>query len=30
MRDDLEQSIKAFLYTKTKRRPMVFVTISQI
>ena len=29
MRSDLEQSVKAYLYTKTKRRPMVFVTISQ-
>ena len=29
MRTDLEQSVKAYLYTKTKRRPMVFVTISQ-
>jgi ribonuclease J len=30
IRDDLEQSVKAFLYTKTKRRPMVFVTINQV
>lgn len=30
MRDDLEQTVKAFLYTKTKRRPMVFVTIRQL
>jgi len=29
MRGDLEQAIKAYLYTKTKRRPMVFVTLSQ-
>jgi ribonuclease J len=29
MKDDLEQSVKSFLYTKTKRRPMVFVSISQ-
>ncbi len=29
MRSDLEQSVKSFLYTKTKRRPMVFVSISQ-
>jgi ribonuclease J len=29
LRSDLEQSIKAYLYTKTKRRPMVFVTMSQ-
>ena len=27
---DLEQSIKSFLYSKTKRRPMVFVTISWV
>jgi ribonuclease J len=30
MRDDLEQAVKAFLYTKTKRRPMVFITLSQV
>jgi ribonuclease J len=29
MKDDLEQSVKSFLYTKTRRRPMVFVSISQ-
>jgi ribonuclease J len=29
MQTDLEQSVKSFLYSKTKRRPMVFVTISQ-
>jgi ribonuclease J len=29
MRTDLEQTVKAFLYTRTKRRPMVFVTINQ-
>jgi mRNA degradation ribonuclease J1/J2 len=28
LQNDLEQSLKSFLYTKTKRRPMVFVTIS--
>jgi ribonuclease J len=28
-RKDIEQAVKSFLYTKTKRRPMVFVTISQ-
>jgi ribonuclease J len=27
--EDLEQTIKTFLYNKTKRRPMVFVTISR-
>ncbi len=26
---DLEQAIKSFLYNKTKRRPMVFVTLSR-
>jgi ribonuclease J len=30
LRQDLEQTVKSFLYTKTKRRPMVFVTISQV
>jgi len=29
MQTDLEQSVKSFLYSKTKRRPMVFVSISQ-
>jgi ribonuclease J len=29
LREDLEQTVKSFLYSKTKRRPMVFVTISQ-
>ena len=29
MQGDLEQTVKAFLYSKTKRRPMVFVTMSQ-
>ncbi len=29
MQEDLEQSVKSFLYTKTKRRPMVFISISQ-
>jgi len=28
-RKDIEQAVKSFLYTKTKRRPMVFVTLSQ-
>lgn len=28
LQSDLEQSLKSFLYNKTKRRPMVFVTIS--
>jgi ribonuclease J len=29
MKSDLEQTVKSFLFTKTKRRPMVFVTMSQ-
>jgi ribonuclease J len=29
MKSDIEQTIRSFLYTKTKRRPMVFVTVSQ-
>jgi ribonuclease J len=29
LRSDLEQTLKSFLYSKTKRRPMVFVTMSQ-
>ena len=29
MQGDLEQALKAFFYTRTKRRPMVFVTISE-
>jgi len=28
--DDLKQIIKSFLYNKTKRRPMIFVTLSTI
>ena len=28
-RQDLEQTLKSFFYSKTKRRPMVFVTMSQ-
>jgi ribonuclease J len=30
LREDLEQTVKSFLYSKTKRRPMVFITISQV
>lgn len=30
LREDLEQTVKSFLYSRTKRRPMVFVTISQV
>jgi ribonuclease J len=30
IQDDIEQSIKAFLYNETKRRPMVFVTINRL
>jgi ribonuclease J len=29
LRDDLEQMLKSYLFNKTKRRPMVFVTLSQ-
>jgi ribonuclease J len=29
MQSDLEQSVKAFLYSRTRRRPMVFVTVSK-
>ncbi len=29
MQGDLEQTLKSFLYSKTKRRPMVFVSMSQ-
>ncbi|HSO27968.1 MAG TPA: ribonuclease J, partial [Anaerolineales bacterium] len=29
LRDDIEQVIKSFLYSKTKRRPMVFVSINK-
>jgi len=29
LQSDLEQSLKSFLYSKTKRRPMVFVTLSE-
>ena len=30
LREDLEQAVKSFLYSKTKRRPMVFVTLKQV
>jgi ribonuclease J len=30
MQDDIEQTIKAFFYNETKRRPMVFVTVNRI
>ena len=30
IQDDIEQSIKAFFYNETKRRPMVFVTINRL
>lgn len=30
LQKDLEKTIKSFLYSKTKRRPMVFVTLSQV
>jgi ribonuclease J len=29
LRDELEQILKSYLYNKTKRRPMVFVTLNQ-
>ncbi len=29
LEDDLEQMVKSFIYNKTRRRPIVFVTISQ-
>jgi ribonuclease J len=29
LQNDLEQAVKTYLYAKTKRRPMVFVTVSQ-
>jgi ribonuclease J len=29
LQEDLQQTIKSFLYNRTKRRPMVFVTISR-
>jgi ribonuclease J len=29
LQSDLEQTLKSFLYNKTKRRPMVFVTLSK-
>jgi len=30
LQGDLEQAVKSYLYTKTKRRPMVFVTLNQL
>ncbi|UCF28435.1 MAG: ribonuclease J [Chloroflexota bacterium] len=30
LQDDVEQTIKAFFYNETKRRPMVFVTINHL
>jgi ribonuclease J len=29
MKSDIEQTLKSFLYTKTRRRPMVFITMSE-
>ena len=29
MKSDIEQTLKSYLYSKTKRRPMVFVTMSE-
>jgi ribonuclease J len=30
LQDDIEQTVKSFLYNETKRRPMVFVTINRL
>ena len=30
IQDDIEQTVKSFLYNETKRRPMVFVTINRM
>lgn len=30
IQDDIEQTVKSFFYTETKRRPMVFVTINRL
>lgn len=30
LRSEIEQAVKSFLYNETKRRPMVFVTISRV
>jgi ribonuclease J len=30
IQNDIEQSIRAFFYNETKRRPMVFVTINRL
>jgi ribonuclease J len=30
LHEDLQQAVKSFLYNKTKRRPVVFITISQV
>jgi mRNA degradation ribonuclease J1/J2 len=29
LQGDLEQTLKSFLYNKTRRRPMVFITLSR-
>jgi len=29
LQNDVEQSVKSFVYNETKRRPMVFVTVSR-
>jgi ribonuclease J len=29
MQSDVEQSLKSFLYNRTRRRPMIFVTLSR-
>lgn len=30
LQSDIEQTVKAFFYTETKRRPMVFVTVNRV
>jgi ribonuclease J len=30
LQNDMQQSLKSFLYSKTRRRPMVFVTVSKV
>jgi mRNA degradation ribonuclease J1/J2 len=29
LQEDLQQALKAFFYNETKRRPMIFVTLSR-
>jgi mRNA degradation ribonuclease J1/J2 len=30
LQEDLQQALKAFLFNRTRRRPMIFVTLSRI